>query len=144
MLILDMMDYSWDYCISGIMGLSVLFTVWIILYLLLVSSNKSDLHVNIHLWIVCCIKYQGYLAYQILELPCFLWRKYKNTKMTKNGGKKIEAMSILHRNVDVDVKDVECRLQHYKQEICYFLYEAIFFHRQPASSFPACNPWYLL
>lgn len=89
-----------------------------------VTSNKSDLRVNIHLWMVCCIKYQGYLAYQTLELPCFMLRKYTNTKMTKKGCKKNKAMSILHRNVDPSVKDVECRLQLYKQEMCYFLYKA--------------------
>lgn len=81
-----------NYCISGIMGLSVLFTVWNILYLFrsLVTSNKSDRRANIHLWIVCCITYRGYLAYRILELPCFLWKKYKK-------GAKYEAIYITRK-----------------------------------------------
>lgn len=110
-----------------------------------VTSNKSDLHANIHLWMVCCIKYQGYLAYQTLELPCFLLRKYKNTKMTKGAKKTWPCLYYIETLIlQWTMLSAGCSSTNRKCATSSIKQGAMIFHREPASSFPAYNARHLL
>ncbi len=103
-----------------------------------ITLSKSDLHANIHLWMVSGISDTRATLFSVKKIQT---HKNNTERVQKN-----EAMSILHTKVDPSEKDVECRLQLYKQEMCDFLYKAsaMVFHREYASSFPAYNARHLL
>ncbi len=78
--------------------------------------------------------FEWYLAYQTLA-TLFSVKKIQKHKNNTERVQKNEAMSILHTKVDPSEKDVECRLQLYKQEMCDFLYKAsamVFIESTPA------------